>query len=291
MMRRIAVPLAIILGTITFHAPPSAAGGSWLEVVGGERVRLDGWDLPYAAVGGTVTMRGDFSDGQLAPVSAGPWYLYLQMESGDDAPLSEPLGALDIVPLGTRSYTASASFEVPGLPSGHYSVLVCTLGCTKIGVGDLLGGSVFVGATSGEARLGARLQILRWMQDEDERALRTLDSKVSRLEEDLAQAEGSLASESARVALLEGQARAMATSNERTRERVAEAERALARSRLIAWSLGAVVLLLGIASAWHLARRRRNVIPDTPAELIGEASRSRGIEVERADRARAAPGR
>ena len=133
------------------------------------------WELAYAGVGSTVTMRSEFSDGQQAPVRAGPWYAYITPDTDIGGDRTEPmlLGPVHIADTGGYPYVATTTFVVPEVPTGSYWVNVCDLGCSH-GVGDLDGGTIVLGATGSEAGLFARSRILTWMQEGDARTIRHL---------------------------------------------------------------------------------------------------------------------
>ena len=96
-------------------AQPARAGGSWLDVSDGASVRMGPWELPYAGVGSTVTMRSEFSDGQQAPVSAGPWYAYITLDTDVGGEPTEPmlLGPVHIADTGGYPYVATTTFVRP----------------------------------------------------------------------------------------------------------------------------------------------------------------------------------
>ena len=264
----------VVLTALVFlaFAQPARAGGSWIEVSGSRHVRIGTWELGYAGAGTLVTMRGDFSDGQQAPVEAGPWYAYLTPDVGDvSAPVL--LGSVSIAETGGYPYVATARFTAPSVPVGTYWVHVCDLGCTK-GVGDLGGGSIVLGATDAEARLYARAQILTWMHREDARriahlrkqnqALRTEVTRIGR-EADQHRAVSALASE--RGADVEAEAGRRNAILDRAEER-ADLWRTVGAA-----SFGACLFAIGLLV--RSRRRARVVVPDSPAELVDPVDRDR----------------
>jgi hypothetical protein len=268
MVRRAAFIVSIVLVLLAI-ARPAGAGGSPLEVSGGPSVRIGGWDLPYAGVGATVTMRSAFSDGQQAPVTDGPWYVYLESEVGVPGEQSDPiqLAPVHIAPTGGYPYVATTTFEVPDVPTGLYWVNVCDRGCTQ-GVGDVVGGTIVVGATGSEARLFARSQVLTWMRDGDARTIRRLRTEAAGLRSEV----------SGTRRELDGATAASVRANERAADAEAdaarrgalleEAERRASRWRLIS-SLLVVALVLAVGiGVWMSRRARRLLVPDTPARLV-----------------------
>ena len=139
--------------------------------------------LGYAGAGTLVTMRGDFSDGQQAPVEAGPWYAYLTPDGGDvSAPVL--LGSVSIAETGGYPYVATARFTTPSVPVGAYWVHVCDLGCTK-GWAT----SVEARSCSGDGCRGPSLrpaQILTWMHREDARRIAHLRKQNQALRTEVA---------------------------------------------------------------------------------------------------------
>ena len=264
---RSALVLLVIIGTVLVATPASAGGGSWLEVTGGQSVRIAGMELSYAVTGSTVSMRSEFFDGQLAPVGAGPWFAYL---SADDQRRSGSmlLAPVAIAVTGGHSYVATTSFVVPDVPPGDYSVTVCDLGCRHEGVGDLFGGELVVGgATEREARLTARLQIRRWMLEEESRTSRRLRDQLGDARFALEAVDASGKRAISRATAAEAEVATMTTVNGRLATQVADRDAAVDRWRWAAGVLAALLLASCVLSV-RLMRRPRLVLPDTPAELI-----------------------
>jgi hypothetical protein len=277
MPRRVVV-LAIVLLLV---APSGSAwaGGSWIEVTQGARIHLGAWDMAYASVGSLVTMRGDFSSGQLGAVSEGPWYAYLTSDVEAGKQQAEPtlLGPVRIDGHGGYPYVATVTFVVPSVSTGYYWVHVCDLGCTQ-GVGDLVGGTIVIGATTSEARLFARALIFRWMHDFDARTIGSLRKQREGLQAAIAKAKHA--------------ADAAISGAERANARVADAVVQVADSgasleaatrqrdvwRLIS-GLSLLALLIAVASVIGLRRRLRAWVPDSPAGLIAQDSGPRESEL------------
>jgi hypothetical protein len=256
-------------------AQPASAGGSLIEP-NGTRVRNGPWELGYAAVGATVTMRGTFSKGQQASVDEGPWYAYLTSDTSVPARRTEPmlLGPVRITQTETHSYVATAAFVAPAVPTGSYRVDVCNAGCSE-GVGDLVGGTIALGATVSEARLFARAQILRWMHEYDERTIGQLRKEQAEL-----RSEGQAAMRRAELATVEvdaAEARASDAAGEVSSlaALLEDANRERDVWRLVAGATLLTCLIVVIVWAIRSRRRSRVVVPDTPAELVGEADPDR----------------
>lgn len=267
MKRRSTLVLLLIVGTVLGPTTASAGGGSFFEVTGGQSVRIEGMQLSYAAIGSTVNMRSEFYDGQLAPVSAGPWFAYL---SPDDDVRGRPmlLAPVLIVARGGHSYLATTSFVVPDVPSGNYSVTVCDLGCRHEGVGDLYGGGLFLGGvTEREAKLAARLQLRRWIHQDDSRAMRHLRNQLDEARFALDAVDASSKRASSRAAAAETEVATVTARNGGLQTQIAQRDAAIDRWRWAAGVLAALLLAMCVLSVW-LLRRPRLVLPDTPAELI-----------------------
>ena len=145
MVRTSLVGIAVLLGAL-----PAMAGGSW----------IDPYHESYEA-GDTVTMRGTISTGQLGWIEDGPFYAYLRVdpdavESDPDHPdqwpnvhaTDVPLGELHMSSAGRSGLDISITFALPeDLPDGEYWVVYCNDPCTT-GIGDLIGGVVYVGITA-----------------------------------------------------------------------------------------------------------------------------------------------
>jgi hypothetical protein len=253
MCRRVLV-LAVVLFLLVVLAGSASAGGSWIDVTDGDRVQFGRWDIPYAGAGSIVTMRGAFSAGQQAAVREGPWYAYLRPDKEGDQQRTEPmlLGGVRIEGDG-YPYAARLSFRVPNVPNGYYWVDVCDLGCTQ-GVGDLIGGTIVLGATDAEARLFARGLILGWMHDFDVRRIADLLKRRGQLEVAIVEANdvGDAATSRARQA----NGRAVEAAGQ-----VASMQASLVSTtrQRDAWRLIGLVspLLLLVAVAWVVSLRRQ----------------------------------
>jgi hypothetical protein len=250
-MRR--VPLALVIVVASLLLAPSAAsgGGSWLN--GPDDV----------AVGQTVTLRGTFGDGALAPVSAGPWFGYLAHDYELVGP-GEPvfLGAVDIRPSETIycCWVASLTFTVPDVPAGSYWVRVCDMGC-HTGVGDLIGAEVFVAVTAAEARLShalrdarARLETTKSRAEVLRRRGTALEDRVELLEHEVSNAE-------VKIGALERSRDGVAA------ELAAEREQANAQRRIV-MVLAVVLLLVIVVAGWAIHARRRTNRPAARSEIV-----------------------
>lgn len=264
----------LVLAVVLFLLVPvgsASAGGSWIDVTHGDRVHFGRWDIAYAGAGSIVTMRGAFSSGQQAAVREGPWYAYLRLDQ-ERQQRSEPmlLGGVRIEGDG-YPYVARLSFRVPNVPTGYYWVDVCDLGCRQ-GVGDLVGGTIVLGATDAEARLFARGLILRWMHDFNVRRIADLLKRRGQLQAAIVHANDVGDAATSRARRANGRAAEAA-------EHIASVQGSLVTTTWQgdAWRLIGVLslLLLVVAVAWLASLRRRMralvqrhaIAPDEAASL------------------------
>jgi MYXO-CTERM domain-containing protein len=250
----VVVSCLLALPTLSLLPSPAFGGGSWIE-----------FDPGYAMVGQTITMRGAFSDGQLAPVSAGPWYAYLRAdpEQTPNGPSDVSLGEVEIRGDGGYPYVAIVTFTVPAVPSGAYWVDVCDLGCST-GVGDLIGGYLWVGQTMAEARLLKRASGLEFDVARERSIRERLAKQRDELKAELRSAKGEVAALSDRLDLIAaGRAQSPQVDS----------------SSDFPWPVAALVALAGLAG-FVLGRRGRRALrpvrlePYPTRTLVTGASRS-----------------
>jgi hypothetical protein len=221
-------------------ASAASAGGSLIEV-----------SRPAARPGSQIRLSGTFCNGAQAPVTAGPWFAYLNADG------SEPilLGRIKISENQGNycDWRVRATLRVPFTAPGTYWLEVCDRGCTQ-GVGDLVGAGRFTVLSGAPPGVQARqAQSLR----------RQLG--VSRREQDR---QGALLEE------LEAERRALEARLAGTREDLAKLRGLLASERdEMAASTGVLTTaaIFGIVTAGVVVWRRRRsrvVVPDTPAELL-----------------------
>jgi hypothetical protein len=153
---RVLAALAATAVALVALAPPAAAGGSWLDPV-----------LDTYRPGETATLVGYVGAGQQGWVDDGPFPAYLRTQPPSSqpdaasetdyvppgaAPGDVPLGPLSVVETGRKGWLElriSISFLVPAdLEPGSYEVVYCSADCTT-GIGDLIGGWVWVGVAPG----------------------------------------------------------------------------------------------------------------------------------------------
>jgi len=230
--RSIAVALACFIAVAL--QVPAAAGGSWLELEGGDRVLVPGE---------TVTMSGTFGAGQQADISAGPWNGRL-VPDGSKGP-TVPLGAVTVSEGGSWGWRAAVTFAVPQVPTGEYWVQV--VNDHGEGIGDLIGGSVKI-APSPEAWRVLVLEDRLRRQEEAAREMRA--SLRGRLQD-------------AQIRLAD-----VTASRDELEDRVAELEAEVASARAVAssaregaqpivpWPAAVLVAISVLALVVALARRR-----------------------------------
>ena len=158
-MRR-TILLSLTAALVMAVAPHASAGGSWLHVDrrASEGAGGGGDRTEWAGVGAIVTLRAGFSSGSLGPVHEGTYAAYLWRDG-----MRRPGTFLAEVTVRTgrrHPFVAETTFRIPAVPTGRYLIEVCTRECGR-GVGDLIGGSLWIGRTPAEARLHAAVTELR----------------------------------------------------------------------------------------------------------------------------------
>lgn len=245
LVHRLAV--ASILSVLTIGLVPLAhAGGSIAKVE----------PRSWARQGSEIRLRGTFCDGSQAPVSAGPWFAYLDPQTAPPI----PMGRVRISP-NTGNYCQwrlDATLRVPHVAPGSYWLQVCDRGCTQ-GVGDLMGAGEFTVVSAGSLRRQAQqLQELRSRLRVSMREERRQEQLLAELDDE-------------RRAALE-----RSTQLERQADHLSD-QLATERSEQSAWfgvtvTSGVVAVVVAVLA---LRRRRRTgvIVPDTPAELLERSSR------------------
>jgi hypothetical protein len=242
------IVVAAVLGVLlAVLVTPASAGGS---IVGIE-------PRSWARQGSEIQLSGTFCNGAQAPVSAGPWFAYL------DPVTASPIlvGRVHIAP-NTGNYCQwrlTATLRVPRVAPGRYWLQVCDRGCTQ-GVGDLMGAGHFTVVSAAPPRVQARqLQEVRARLGESMR-------EESRQEQMLAELDGALGRAQTTIVELEDRVEGL-------RDQLA-AERNEPPTWLPAV---AIATLLAAATALLIRRHRhpRMLVPDTPAELIERVSADR----------------
>ncbi len=269
-VRRMLVTCFVVMASLAAAAPAALAGGSWIDLreVDGQPVSAGPSAGPaWAPAGAVVTMQGAFCDGQLAPVSAGPWFAYL------DPPGRSPmlLAPVEVAAAGGNGcpYLARTTFVVPEVAPGDYVVHVCDQGCHS-GVGDLIGGFLTVASTGFEARLLGRLERYELKIDRLTDGIRAEEVDGERLE----------AAREARDEALVTLAAIEAANDRLTAQRdaalhgreAAEADVRATDRESRNWRIAAYLLALLVAVTWIVAwvRRRDTIrikVPDTIEEI------------------------
>jgi hypothetical protein len=247
---RIVVASLLALVVLAALAAQAIAGGTIANVE----------PRSWARQGSEIRLSGTFCNGSQAPVSAGPWFAYLDPRTGPPV----LVGRVNIAP-NTGNYCEwrlTATLRVPQVALGRYWLQVCDLGC-KNGVGDLMGAGWFVVASSESPRNQAiRFEALR-------ARLRDSMREQARQEQSLGEIEGSLTraeAETLRLGTLADSLRDQLT-DERD-ERGAWFGGAVASSAIVVAALSFLVI-------WRRRRRSRVLVPDTPAELVEQAHAER----------------
>lgn len=240
---------ALLAAVLAALATPAMAGGSIANVE----------PRSWARQGSEIRLSGVFCNGSQAPVSAGPWFAYLDPRTGP-AVLA---GRVNIAP-NTGNYCQwrlTATLRVPQVAPGSYWIQVCDRGC-KSGVGDLMGAGWFVVASAESPRdqairfeaLRARLRVSMRQQARQGQALGELQGSLTRAE-----------AETTKLGTLADSLRDQLAAEQN--ERGAWFGAAAASSAL-------VVAALSVLTIWR-RRRSRVIVPDTPAELVEQAHAER----------------
>lgn len=258
-MKRIVVMSLVLTALAPLASSPAVAGGNWLEFRRPDAPARFGpsrWDI--FATGQTVVARVGYLSATFGPTD-GPFHLWIErgeaLEAGGPIPDSAiRVGTFHMAPSGRGG---QATFTMPALPRGTYTLVVCDDPCTTYGFGEYVQGWLTSVPTAAEAQLLARLRELRSERDELVAMLYDDIHASNRREERLLE----------RVTELERQV-AIAHTHlaRRAAERPAPRPQALIDGAGGAWLAAA---LAAIAAGWLLSRRRRAIfVPDTPAELL-----------------------
>ena len=288
--------IAAVLLTILPSAD-ARAGGNWLDIRRDDDVPggpWDSWAGPFAVgtaleVRATLYARGAAETNALH--GAGPFYPWIVPDRvkvvGERMPdEAVRLDPFDLRWTGGHGVVATASITVPATASGRYSILVCNDPCTYLGFGEGVQGWLGVAQTAEAATFQRRND--------------RLEERIREYRQRIARATGR--EEEVRAALDVALARHEASQTQITtlREHVAAAQhgspasaaRPTDRALLDAFGGGALGIgLLAIAGALILRRRSpRDIVPDTPEELMSGSSTSAG-STEAVVRAVASPRR
>lgn len=236
------IVMTSVLVLLVALADPASAGGSWIRVSPRTVVRQ----------GSQIRLAGTFCDGAQAPVSAGPWFAYLEANG------SEPIF---VGRIGVREnhgnyceWRVRATLRVPFAAPGIYWLQVCDRGCTQ-GVGDLVGGGRLTVVSSAPVRVQAReAQELRAQLREARREELRQAALLDELEAERRAAEGRIAELREHLG---GVRRLLASERD---------EMAASTAVLMTAALSGAVIGLSV----RRRRRSRVVVPDTPAELERE---------------------
>lgn len=277
-MKRALASSLITIGVLATTPPPALAGGianrlefrfrpaagaDGARAAGSERAR---WDV--FAAGETVVAQVNDLSGTLDP-SDGPFHLWI--ERGQQISPARPIlqSAIRVATfrMAPSVRGGTATFTVPSLPRGRYTLSVCDDPCRTWGFDEIVQGRITVVPSIGEARLVARIREFRsdaWearraLQNDLREALRTersLEAQVSSLTDELAKAQANLTGLSSGAS---GPAPMPA--------------RPMLSGPAAAWLVAATVSIAGL---WLFRRRRRAVeLHDTAAEQRSRSSRTR----------------
>lgn len=267
-MKKLVATLGLVSVVLMGSPAPSAvAGGNWLEFRSAEReLQPSPSRQDIFSAGASLVARVGYLSGAFR-LGNGPFHLWIERGAALEAgapipPTAIRVGTFEMASDGTGGH---AAFDLPALPSGTYSFAVCNDPCTArgFGFGEFVQGWLTITQTSEEARLLARVRDLRGTLRSREhgltREIRSAERREDQLETRLDEALGAL---------------------EESRTQVGRLTRVASRTPdryVIDGAAGALIAVGLIAIAAVLLRRHRRdriVVPDSPAELLGQDLRS-----------------
>jgi hypothetical protein len=204
---------------------------------------------------GNATAYVSVPERKLSLFDRGPFYLFLLpegvfLEEDRSIPASAMrIGTFTIEKEGRNYYELTASFTAPAIDSAYYSLSVCNDPCTLSGFREPLTGSISIVATSREAQLLRRNEMLRGRAFVFARQARRAKHKLESTQQQLDSALEFGQEERTRMA---AEIEALETRLATARQDAADA----ARRPYEPWVLGAIVVLALLAAVLALRRRR-----------------------------------
>lgn len=265
--------IVTVAGLLAALPGAAQAGGNWLDIRRDDGVpggRWDTWSGPFVP-GTAVEVRTSVYTPGARPTNrlrdSGPYFAWLAPEGGRVDVNSIPdtairLSAFTLRWASDRSAVAHASFVVPAVPSGRYTIEVCNDPCSLSGFGEYVQGWTSV-VQSAEAAVLQRDRDrfhTKFMQARQDVGQARRDAE--RLQTDLRDSEETRMTWAARAAILTDQL-------DSARRRSASAV-PIDRTFVDPWvgALLAVAMLLLAAARTVRYRARRIVVPDTLEELL-----------------------
>lgn len=228
------ITMGITIVALAIPATGAAGGGATFD-----------FGSDYLVIGQTVTGRTEVWLERTTELEDGPFNAYLVPPRAQFLERGLPHGATWLAPISFDPRpgpyaTATVSFQVPPVPPGDYSLLVCNDPCTDTVVGDLVGGWFSIAASPIEARVQALEDRLHWK-------VRAVRGEINRQTK---QADGDLVDLGIRIDDLEQRLTVLRGELESRLRPVAEE----GRFGWLGWAAGgaAAIALLGL-----VARRRR----------------------------------
>lgn len=246
------------------------AGGNWLDIRR-EGGRWGTWSGPFVP-GTSLEVRATlYTPGSRAGRlrTSGPYFAWIAPQSGRVDVNGLPAGAIRLSAFelrwtSSRFAVARASFLLPALPSGRYTIEVCNDLCRLSGFGEFVQGWTSVVQTAEAVTLQHQKEQLRRqlmkVRQEAGRARRDAES----VQADLNDSEATRASLTARIAVLTDELGV-------ARRRAQTAAVTDGRPLVDPW-IGLLLAVAALSLAGALVNRRRPgriVVPDTPEELLG----------------------
>jgi hypothetical protein len=199
--------------------------------------------------------------------TSGPYYAWIAQSGGRVDVQGIPADAIRLSAFALRWTSwnfavAHASFMMPALPSGDYTIEVCNDPCTLSGFGDFVQGWTGVVQSAEAAQLQRQRERFRSRFIHARADAAQTRREAERLQADLADSEGARSTLTARVAVL--------TDRLDSVHRPASASTSTGRPFVDPW-VGVLLALAALSVAATIRfryRARRIVVPDTLEELL-----------------------
>lgn len=251
----------------------AVAGGNWLDIrptEGAGSAHWSPWSGPFVP-GTAVEVRAQVyvqSEHAIARLrSSGPYYVWIARSGGRVDVQGIPADAVRlsafVVRWTNRQFAvAHASFVMPALPSGDYTIEVCNDPCTLSGFGDFVQGWTGVVQSTEAAQLQRQRERFRSRFVHARADAAQTRREAERLQADLDDSEGTRSTLTAHIDVLTDQLDAA--------PRPEPASMSTGRPFVDPW-VGVLLALAALALAATIRfryRTRRIVVPDTLEELL-----------------------
>jgi hypothetical protein len=278
----VVVTVAGLLATLPASA--ARAGGNWLDirpVDGAGSSQWSSWSGPFVPgtaveVRAQVYVQSEHAIGRLR--TSGPYYAWIARSGGRVDVRGIPsdatrLSAFVLRWTSRQFAVAHASFVMPALPSGDYTIEVCNDPCTLSGFGDFVQGWTGVVQSTEAAQLKRERDRFRSRFIHARADAAQTRREAERLQADLEDSEGTRATLTARIAVL--------TDQLDSARRPEPASVTTSRTLVDPW-IGVLLAVAALSLAAMIRfryRARRIVVPDTLEELlVSERLESRTVK-------------